>query len=385
VIVPARRGLIVVIGRDGGAFLDNCKYMYLSLVRKREVQTVFVTERRQVFEGLAGRGLPVVHYPGWRGCWTLLRAQILIVDNLDWVSNFKYHLLWKSYKVQLWHGVGFKRIELDNPAEQRKTASVLARFVAWSLGRFPRYELLISTSPFYTRHVFSRAFHWTEILESGYPRTDVFAQSFEYEELEVDMAALDTIRQCRARGSRVVVYMPTFRESAGGSLFRDHLDLDRLARFARDHALVFVLKFHPRFPVSVRLDSGTPILIYDHDKDIYPLLSLTNLLITDYSSIYMDYLLLDKPVVFFPFDYEQYIARDRQIQFDYDWITPGPKCQTQEDLEIEIIRKLDGLEDAETVRRAEIRNLAFIHPAGGACERIWMQGLANRICQARRF
>ncbi len=83
VIVPARRGLIVVIGRDGGAFLDNCKYMYLSLVRKREVQTVFVTERRQVFEGLAGRGLPVVHYPGWRGCWTLLRAQILIVDNLD--------------------------------------------------------------------------------------------------------------------------------------------------------------------------------------------------------------------------------------------------------------------------------------------------------------
>jgi len=369
--------LFVVIGRDQGAFLDNCKYMYLFLVGKPEIQAVFITERRQVYDVLIDQGLPVVKYPGWKGIWTLLRAQVAIVDNIDWVSHFKYHLLWKSFKVQLWHGVGFKRIELDNPAELQKMQSPITRFAAWSLGRFPHYNLLISTSPFYTQHVFSQAFRYETILESGYPRNDVFFRPLDHRQLETDEAVLDAVRHHRENGARVVVYVPTFREMANDSLFRVHMDTERLIKFARRYDLLFVLKFHPRFPATLRLDPGAPVLIYDHQKDIYPLLPLSSLLITDYSSIYMDYLLLDKPVVFFPFDCDQYIAQDRELQFDYDWITPGPKCRTQAELEIEIIRALDECEETVIARRAEIREMAFLHPDGEACARIWERGLAN--------
>jgi len=50
-------------------------------------------------------------------------------------------------------------------------------------------------------------------------------------------------------------------------------------------------------------------------------------LITDYSSVYFDFLLTDRPIIFAPFDYDSYIAKDRELYYDYDKVTPGPKCK----------------------------------------------------------
>ena len=61
-----------------------------------------------------------------------------------------------------------------------------------------------------------------------------------------------------------------------------------------------------------------------------------DLLITDYSSIFFDFLLLDRPIVFFPYDLEQYLSQDRAMYFDYEIMTPGPKCRTYDELELQI-------------------------------------------------
>ncbi len=62
------------------------------------------------------------------------------------------------------------------------------------------------------------------------------------------------------------------------------------------------------------------------EQDIYTVLNEFDCLITDYSSIYFDFLLTDKPIIFAPFDFKWYISNDRELYFDYKKVTPGPTC-----------------------------------------------------------
>jgi len=112
-------------------------------------------------------------------------------------------------------------------------------------------------------------------------------------------------------------------------------------------------------------------MLYDSSSDIYPLLPLTDCIITDYSSIYFDYLLINKPVIFFPYDYKKYIEYDRDLIFDYDTMTPGPKCYTQQELHNQIYNIVIKGTDSYYDRRQEIRKIAFDSVDGQASERIW--------------
>ena len=90
------------------------------------------------------------------------------------------------------------------------------------------------------------------------------------------------------------------------------------------------------------IDNFNLLLDYDPQLDIYPLLKHTDMMITDYSSIYFDYLLLDKPIIFYPYDFEQYTKDDRNLLFDYESMTPGPHCQDQTSLEKTILQELEN-------------------------------------------
>ena len=74
---------------------------------------------------------------------------------------------------------------------------------------------------------------------------------------------------------------------------------------------------------------GSRIRFLNEDRvaDIMEILNVFDLLITDYSSIYIDYLITEKPVLFLPYDREEYL-KDRGLNFDYDKVTPGPKPKT---------------------------------------------------------
>jgi CDP-glycerol glycerophosphotransferase len=110
------------------------------------------------------------------------------------------------------------------------------------------------------------------------------------------------------------------------------------------------------------------ILCYDAICDIYPALSLFDVLITDYSSIYFDYLLLNRPIIFFPYDYESYIAKDKELLFDYLQITPGPVCKSQDEVEKALL-EIDTYEFAK--KRKEISELVFDYHDSDASTRLW--------------
>lgn len=82
--------------------------------------------------------------------------------------------------------------------------------------------------------------------------------------------------------------------------------------------------------------------ITERSMDIQELLMDTDILVTDYSSTYIDYLLLDRPVVFYNFDYQDYLEHDRGMYCDYEKAAPGYKAETFEALMEEFERLVQG-------------------------------------------
>ena len=84
----------------------------------------------------------------------------------------------------------------------------------------------------------------------------------------------------------------------------------------------------------------------------------TDILISDYSSTYIDYLLLDRPLIFYNFDYEDYLQNDREMYYDYDEVTPGYKAATFD----ELMKELDSIakdEDHFVEDRQRVRDLFY--------------------------
>ena len=373
-LTQKKNNLICFIGRDGGYFLDNVKYqfLYLTNLNNSDHEFYFLTQNRNTYDRLKKNRLNVLYYPGIKSFIKILRTKIVVVDNWTWIFGTKYHLFYNSLKIQLWHGIPLKKIELSNPIETERAKSIPHRLKNILGGRFPTYDLLISTSRYFTDQSFKSAINQKNIIESGYPRNDIFFKELDsLNTIESNIEIINRSRTLKNEGNKIIVYCPTFRDMNKDVIAEKILDLKKLSDFALDNKLIFILKFHPNPDFNYVKSEYPNIIFYENNLDVYPLLPSTDLLITDYSSIYFDYLLLNKPIIFFPYDLDRYITSDRELDFDYDSMTPGPKCFNQKELENEILGLLKDKKDSYSIKRQEIADLAFKHKDGLSSERIY--------------
>ena len=390
-LCPKKKNLLLFIGNGDGQFRDNVKYLFLHFVRSApaKIEYYFLTENRQVLRDLQQQRFPVLFFPRPITFWKMLRTSVVVADNFAWIKRAKYHFLVRAFKIQLWHGCSIKRLELDDPLLKPSPASTFGKILYTAAGRFPPYDLLLSTSEANTQNIFKHAFRYKRVIESGYPRNDVFFRKPDaYDLLGTDAALFEQARMWKNRGHKIVLYAPTYRDTGKGNDFlqQNALNTESLDRFGREHRIVFVFKVHPnrRFDFDFR---NTPhLLLYNSTADVYPFLPLTDLLLTDYSSIFFDFLHLDRPIVFFPYDYDKYIRDDRKLAYDYDWVTPGPKCTSQIEVQEAIANILsNNTPDIYQQRRTEIFELMFSQRDGNSSEQIMRELTAESVfsCYSR--
>lgn len=335
-----RRDWIAVIGREAGAFVDNTKYFYIDAATDKAngLRVVHITEIPEVSDAVTSKGFEAMTYPSPQAIWFLMRCGTAVVDSVEWYKKWRRFLLVRARLVQLWHGVGFKRIELDkwrNEAEGKKFLS--SKWILWPrmvrrylYGRAPMYDAVATTSVFYRDNVFFNAFRSRHFPITGYPR-NAFANEHPLAWVNVDAGIREKLETWVKFGRKPVFLAPTFRDSRATPLGLDQRQLADLNAFCEQNNFEFVFKFHP-YERGASHITGRHLHVVDPRSDAYPLLPFMHALVTDYSSIYMDFLLLDRPVLFLTPDLEQYIASDRGIQFNFESMTPGPKFKTWPDL-----------------------------------------------------
>jgi CDP-glycerol glycerophosphotransferase (TagB/SpsB family) len=125
--------------------------------------------------------------------------------------------------------------------------------------------------------------------------------------------------------------MPTHRLYGFGD---NPLDYKELNEFGKKNNIKFIIKMHPFVAEQIREDLAkhqkedykfTNLIVYPANMDIYPILKYSDMLLADYSSVYFDYLFLDKPIVFFPYDFEKWVKSEKGTRIDYFKYSPGDK------------------------------------------------------------
>ncbi len=241
----------------------------------------------------------------------------------------------KNITFDLWHGIPLKGLNLMDNNEKNPMAFK-------SLDYFSSYSTTVNT-------LFNSCFGMKaenyKIL--GSPRNDYL---FDKE----DEKKYKEILECK-NNEKIIFYMPTFRENVNeefiANLAFEKFDLEKFNDFLKKNNLKFILKPHPNDnKVWIKLFNEknlsnlfllTEEILGKEKVELYKLLSISDLLITDYSSIYTDYLLVDKPMIFIPTDLEEYTKTRNILLEPYDFWTPGPKCFKQNELEREILKSIE--------------------------------------------
>lgn len=327
-------------------FADNSKYFYLYLEAHsvQEVEYCWIAATGKEASALRRRGIK--SYARWsrKGIgYCLTAGKYIFTSHL---TDVNYWTSGGAQAVNLWHGVGIKCIEFRTQSGPEKKIydeeNRIARLFLPHLFRRP--DLFLSTSGLMTQH-FAGCFRIPEqrCVQLGYPRCDVFHWTPEKLEAFVEKyegeESLALLKKMKTF-STVYIYMPTFRDSQTDFFMASGIDLKKLEAVLEEKQALFLVKLHPATRMSPECITGLAhILFLNKRMDIYPLLPFTDVLITDYSSIYYDYLLMkEKAVVLFPFDYQEYITNCRDLAFDFDTYTPGPRVYSFEEL-VKLIRE----------------------------------------------
>ena len=243
----------------------------------------------------------------------------------------------KRLIINLWHGVPLKKIALLDP-NLKKAARIYFKKI------FSENYTCILTTSHELIPLMARSFAVSEdkIKVWGQPRNDGLFQKNDCREI------LGQLFPDLPEYTKTVLYAPTFRDYGQVQLFPfKDFDQEQLEAFLEEKNMLLFIRTHVAEQGSAApyLRKRIRFLGNEQAEDVTGILNIFDCLITDYSSIYIDYLLTDKPMIFLPYDRQQYLD-GRGMNFDYDDVTPGPKPETFNDF-------LDALSPKEDFWKSE--------------------------------
>ncbi|MCG1009944.1 CDP-glycerol glycerophosphotransferase family protein [Salinicoccus sp. ID82-1] len=295
-----------------------------------------------------------IQYPEYRLMWSVDRkhARIFRKYGIPYVSRFtpswmiymNKATLWVTNSrlplwipkpegttyLQTWHGTPLKRLGTDIDTVHMPGTDT-ERYKRNFTTEASKWDYLISPNR-YSTDIFRRAFQFDkEMLETGYPRNDhLFTNN--------DEAARENIRKKLGlpADKKVILYAPTWRDDSyherGKYKFDLQFDTEKMCRELSDDYII-ILRLH--YLIAENLDlTGYEGFLYDLSQyeDIRDLYVISDMLITDYSSVFFDYANLERPMIFYTYDIDNYRDKLRGFYFDFEQEAPGPLVKTTDAL-----------------------------------------------------
>lgn len=258
-----------------------------------------------------------------------------------WVNNIIFPIHYKrkgNVYLQTWHGTPLKKLGFDITIPGPE---VEGRDNFYSESR--NWDYLISSNE-YSTEIFKRAFKFEEeVLEMGYPINDIFFRKNE----KVISEIKDRLEI--PQDKKIILYAPTWKDDeqndAWDHYFNLEIDLERLyEKFGDTHTIL--LKMHHLVSENFTIDEKMKGFAMDLSKydDIQELYIISDILITDYSSVFFDYAHSRRPILFFVPDLEHYVSEVRGLYLNMETDMPGPLIKDNDYL-IECIENIDAVEE----------------------------------------
>ena len=330
--MPIKEDTIVFESFLGKSYSDSPKYIYEYMISNQmPYKYIWIFNNKK---NIPGNAVQVKRF-SLRYFYYLARAKY-------WVSNSRLPKTLDKRKeniyLQTWHGTPLKTLVFDMKDVYSADPTYKSTFYRQSR----RWDYLSSPNS-YSSEVFRRAFKYeNEMLEFGYPRNDILYQKNN----EADILELKE-KMNLPIDKKVILYAPTWRDdefyARGKYKFSLQLKLDQLQKHLGDEYIV-VLRMH--YFIASKLDiSEYKGFVYDYSKydDIAELYLVSDILITDYSSVFFDYANLKRPILFFTYDLEKYRDKLRGFYIDIEREVPGPLLMKTE----EVINSIKNIEEVQ--------------------------------------
>lgn len=374
-VTPKNDKLVVFSGGHGVRYSDNSRFLFERFLKEYgdRLEVVWVSRNEALIDELrSGESpKPCVHQFSLEGLKMLLKARFVFfssdLKDLPFTGFSR-----RTITIQLWHGIPIKSIMYEFRGKGQSPLRLLMMAINNHMLRY-RYDYWISSSVIDKNSIaLCTRIPSHRVIVAGYPRNDHLI-----EEMRTRSSKLHERLPCLSK--KVILYAPTYRWSGDTRFFPfDDFELERLDSFLEERDAYMLLRKHLEEDVpgqhgrviAKQLRSERIISVNrDEIEELQELLPYVDILISDYSGAWVDFLLLDRPVIFIPYDIDQY-QEENGLLYDYEMITPGPKVNSFQ----EFLTAIDAyLEDPEmdSDQRTFIKSIFHKYEDGLAYERIF--------------
>ncbi len=302
-LIPFRNKKIWIYGESSGNYyVDNTKYLFeFACTQKDEIKHVWITNNKSILKKIKSNNHEAYLQNSAKALWLQLRCGVAIYNKgLDDIS--KIPVFGGATIVSTWHGAGFKHIyNATYTGLQLKLKKICDFLFCWT-----KMDLLLATSEYQCKQFLERfSIKRNQMAITGQPRNDYF---------QIPNTRFEILQKLNiSQDKKIILYMPTYRSKFQGEGIENNIINEiinhRLFREYIDHNnCIFAIKLHPMTKsVCIPENGNFRLLEHGGDIDTQQLLSIADILITDYSSCFVDYALLHRPIVFYIPDKDDYV------------------------------------------------------------------------------
>jgi teichoic acid glycerol-phosphate primase len=314
------------------SFEENNRFLYRELIKQDPSMDMIILHKGKIskgFQKLLTQNTKAIHFTknlkNWiNAVYHISTSKVIIVDNY---YGFLAAMRFKENVecIQIWHAAGaLKTFGFADKSTLTRSKRANKRFKR-VYSKF--HKIVVGSEKM--AEIYFDAFDAApeNILRTGIPRTDFF-----FNKKKIAGRRAKVLKKYPSfEGKKIILYAPTFRD---GLMNADQmpLDVEKMYMEFKDEYLLLI-KTHPSVNNSNRYEEQYPEFAYNLSsyRRVNDLLVVADYLITDYSSIPFEYAILQKPMIFFDYDYEQYKI-ERGLIPDYKKIVPGPIAYNTEQI-----------------------------------------------------
>ncbi|MDT0702585.1 CDP-glycerol glycerophosphotransferase family protein [Mammaliicoccus sciuri] len=313
-MLPIRSNYIVYYSYWGDQYSCSPKAIYKNILEnEKKFKNIWILNDTNM--PIDGNGIKVkknsLKY------WYYLATAKYFIQNTNMPIDYKKRK--KQKEVQTFHGTFMKTMGFDTPelkyeTRQNKIDEFQKKVNNWNY---------VSIPSDYMKEKAKSAFNTTvKALKTGFPRNDMLFDALKYKEETKSSLNIP-------KGKKVILYAPTWREGKSSNI---EMNIKKIQETLDDQ---YVLLIRAHYMVSGNMDIRDyyPFAInVSNYPSIEELYSITDVLITDYSSVMFDFAYLKKPMIFYAYDLEKYLYGERGVYLNYSNIIPGPLVRTTDEI-----------------------------------------------------
>jgi CDP-glycerol glycerophosphotransferase (TagB/SpsB family) len=322
-----------------GGFRDNPKFFfYWTNENHPEIRAIWFAQSKAERDLIRSHGMESYMQYSLKGLYHALTAKVYVTSHT--VANINHYFSAGAFYLNLWHGSSVKRVRWQAPeyfcrrynlkSKEEMRTNFYFKMDAYCL-MFRKPDLCLTPSTIQKYDFFAEMLDIPEdhCIVGVFPRSRLL--------IEGKSAALDFIKKYEPQETsdflkkiekynKRYVYMPTWRNDGTDFVTKAKFDWEKLNSVLEKNNSIFILKLHPSTKMDLSfLSSYSNIYNYPSTTDIYTVLPFIDCLITDYSSIYTDFLTMNKEIILFVYDYEEYMKGSFKLS-EYDKYFAGKRA-----------------------------------------------------------